>query len=88
LIENNLAVKKYIKSHKSQRIFNIARFREILTLFSPTLYPLFDMKNLQRTFNTFIHDSSVFDAFYRSEDPRIVEFKQNPYMKKYENDVV
>jgi hypothetical protein len=46
------------------------------------------MKNLERTMNSFVNDSSVFDAFYRSEDPRVTEFKENPYIKKYEDNIV
>lgn len=88
MLENNLAVKKYIRSYRKKQKFNLARFRELLTLFTPTLYPIFDMKNLERTLNSYIHDSSVFDAFYRSEDPRIKEFKENPYMEEYKDDVV
>ncbi len=88
MLENNLAVKKYIRSFRKKQKFNIARFRELLTLFTPTIYPLFDMKNLERTLNTYIHDSSVFDAFYRSEDPIVKEFKENPYMEEYKDNVV
>ncbi len=88
MIENNLVIKKYLRSFKSRQKFNMSRFKELLTLFIPSLYSRFDLKNRERSLHNFSHDSSVFDAFYNSEDPRVREFKENPYIKKYEDDVI
>jgi hypothetical protein len=59
-----------------------------LTLFTSSLYSRFDTKNLEKTIHAFTHDSSVFDAFYNSEDPTVKEFRENPCIKKYEDNVV
>lgn len=88
LIENNLSIKKFLKSFWKWQKFNIDRFRQILTLFTPSLFSRFYMNNIPKTINWFIHDSSVFEGLINSTDPRVKEFLKDPYRKSYEDDIL
>lgn len=88
LMENNFAIKKYISSFRRKQRFNKSRFKELLTLFTPRLFSRFDMKNIQKTLDAFVHDSSMLDGLLKSDDPRVKEFIQHPYWRKYNNDVI
>lgn len=86
LIENNMAVIKYIKSRKDKSVkskFNIDRFREILKLFTPNIIDRFYMENLPKTLDWYKHDSSVMENFFNSNIPWIVEFRNDPYKDVY-----
>lgn len=88
MIENNLAIKKYLSSFKRKQRFNKSRFKELLTLFTPKLYSRFDMNNTQKSLDWFVHDSSVLNDFLNSDDPRVKEFIKHPFWRKYNDDVV
>ncbi|MCK9272080.1 DEAD/DEAH box helicase [Candidatus Gracilibacteria bacterium] len=89
MIENNLSIIKFIKSYKAKnKVFNIDRFKQILTLFTPLLSRRFYANDMARTINGYIHDSSIFYELINSLDSRVKEFLENPYKEKYENDII
>ncbi|EKE27101.1 MAG: Helicase-associated protein, partial [uncultured bacterium (gcode 4)] len=82
LIEKNRHFKEYIAKY-DRNLFDIDRFRYLVSLFTWNLKHRVHLGNLEQTIAWFAEDKVIYDNFFKSTIPKVADFIENPFKKDY-----